>query len=683
LAEESRAIETEQERRERDAVERLETRPVELEPTSFEEGFTIKTVLGALFVGFLMMPGSIYLGLVVGQNLGPAAEWTTIILFTEVARRSFTTMRRQELYMIWYMAGALAGAAGGAALAGGPFAGLIWAQYVRQSPAVENFGLTHQIPTWWAPPLNSYAIAHRTFLHHDWAIPILLLVIYNVLGRMQWLGLGYVLFRTTSDTERLPFPFAAIAAQGATALAEVSQEKESWRWPVFSVGTMIGIVYGTIYVFIPILSGAVLTEPIMLIKIPFLDFTSNAEGVFPTGKFALGTDLGAILAGFIIPYPIVVGSFITSMFTNFVFSPTLYHLKGAALFHNWRPGMNLIQTEISTGIDLWMSVAIGVNVAIAMLGFYTIMKALARRAARGGAAERIRGQIPPGRGDYPMWAALTSWLFSALSYIVICHILINLHKPPDKQFPLWILVVFGLVWSPFNSYVSARLVGLTGYGVSIPYLGAATFILSGYKGVDIWFAPIPLYDLGGSAQKFREIELTGTRFISVVKVEIFMFGLILVCSFIFWWFFWRLGPIPSAAYPYAQIYWPLSVFNSALWWTATREKNPWLLSAIKPVVIGSSLGSAFVLYWILSAFRVPVMWFYGLIGGFGAATTGSIPTFIGAMLGRFYFARRFGMHRWQLYVPVLLAGYACGQGLVGMAGIALAIVLKSVRLLPY
>jgi hypothetical protein len=36
-----------------------------------------------------------------------------------------------------------------------------------------------------------------------------------------------------------------------------------------------------------------------------------------------------------------------------------------------------------------------------------------------------------------------------------------------------------------------------------------------------------------------------------------------------------------------------------------------------------------------------------------------------------------------LYVPVLLAGYACGQGLVGMSGIALAIVLKSVRLLPY
>ena len=40
-----------------------------------------------------MMPGAIYLGLVAGTSLGQAAEWTTIILFTEVARRSFVTLK--------------------------------------------------------------------------------------------------------------------------------------------------------------------------------------------------------------------------------------------------------------------------------------------------------------------------------------------------------------------------------------------------------------------------------------------------------------------------------------------------------------------------------------------------------------------------------------------------------------
>ncbi|MCJ7821675.1 MAG: hypothetical protein MUQ26_01095, partial [Armatimonadetes bacterium] len=96
----------------------LERRP-ELEPTEFKDGFTLKTVLGALFVAVLMMPGAIYLGLLVGQNLGPAGQWTTIILFTEVCRRSFTVLTRQELYMIYYMAGSINYMAGGLMLAGG------------------------------------------------------------------------------------------------------------------------------------------------------------------------------------------------------------------------------------------------------------------------------------------------------------------------------------------------------------------------------------------------------------------------------------------------------------------------------------------------------------------------------------------------------------------------------------
>ena len=102
----------------------LERRP-ELEPKEFRDGFTLKTVLGALFVAILMMPGAIYLGLLVGQNLGPAGQWTPIILFTEVCRRSFTVLTRQELYMIYYMAGSINYMIGGMMLAGGGLAGLL------------------------------------------------------------------------------------------------------------------------------------------------------------------------------------------------------------------------------------------------------------------------------------------------------------------------------------------------------------------------------------------------------------------------------------------------------------------------------------------------------------------------------------------------------------------------------
>jgi hypothetical protein len=651
----------------------------ELEPTEFQEGFTARTALGALFVGFIMMPGALYLGLLVGQELGPAAEWTTIILFTEVARRSFTPMRRQELYLIFYMAGALAAGGGGLALSGGPFASLIWAQYVRNSPAAVGFGIASEIPRWYAPPPDSPAIVNRTFLHPDWAIPILLLVIGQVLGRLQWIGLGYVLFRSTSDVERLPFPMAPVAAQGATALAEVTRDEESWRWPVFSVGSVIGLIYGTIYVLVPTVTGAMLPSPVQIIKIPFIDLTSNTEGIFPAAKIALGTDLGAILVGFILPFPIAAGQFITATFSNFFLTPTLYRTH-PGLFPSWRPGMNLIQTEIATNIDFWMSVGIGVAVSFAIVGFGQILSRYlrGRSEARQHALARRFVPPPPGRGDFPIWMALTAWLVSAVGSITVIHFLV-------PRFPLWILVVFGLVWSPLNSYISARLIGITTQPLRIPYLAQASFILSGYKGVDVWFAGVPLYDMGWAAQKFREIELTGTKFTSIIKAELFLFFLLLGCSFLFWSFFWKLGPIPSSSYPYAQTFWPLHSTMQLLWATATRggTEEQWLLQALKPKLMGIGLGGSVGLYAVLALARTPIMWFYGLANGFLTTTQGVIPVFLGAMLGRYYFRRRFGLHHWRLYAPVLLAGYAAGQGLMGMMGIACAIILKSIRVLPY
>ena len=51
----------------------------------FEPGFNIKTLWAALFVGFIMLPGAIYLGLVTGQSMAGGAEWVTLILFIEIA----------------------------------------------------------------------------------------------------------------------------------------------------------------------------------------------------------------------------------------------------------------------------------------------------------------------------------------------------------------------------------------------------------------------------------------------------------------------------------------------------------------------------------------------------------------------------------------------------------------------
>lgn len=170
-------------------------------PTRFRTGFTARTVAGAFFVGFIMMPGAIYMGLIAGTSLGAAAEWVTIILFSELARRSFSSLTRQEIYLIYYIAGGLAGVIGGTMLAGGPFGQLVWNQYLAQSPAAAGFGIAEHIPAWVAPPVGSDALVGRSFLHRAWIPPLVVLVASQVLSRVEWFTLGYILFRVTSDVE--------------------------------------------------------------------------------------------------------------------------------------------------------------------------------------------------------------------------------------------------------------------------------------------------------------------------------------------------------------------------------------------------------------------------------------------------------------------------------------------------
>src|SRR5438132_8407429 len=75
-------------------------------PDHWEDGFGVKAMIGGLFVGLIMTPASMYMQLVVGADIGPAAQWVTIILFIEVARRAFTILKRPEIFVLYYMAGA-------------------------------------------------------------------------------------------------------------------------------------------------------------------------------------------------------------------------------------------------------------------------------------------------------------------------------------------------------------------------------------------------------------------------------------------------------------------------------------------------------------------------------------------------------------------------------------------------
>ena len=341
----------------------------------FEPGFNIKTLWAALFVGFIMMPGAIYLGLVTGQSMAGGAEWVTLILFIEIAKRSFVRLRIQEVIILYWVAGGLVVMGGklgtGAELFGGPFGGLIWDQYLIQSPQAD--GLHQYIPDWVVPPRGSQALEGRSFMHPDWLKPIALLLTVIVMQKVNSLSLGYVLFRITNDIERLPYPLAAVQAGGATALAESSGPSQGWRWEVFSVGAFIGIIWGLFYVVIPTISGIFFTETVTILPIPFIDLTVSLKEMLPASIMGIGTDLGHVMVGFVLPFWIVVGSFAAAFLVNILVNPVLYAYD---VLHTWEPGMSAIPTQIANSFDFWLSFSIGGAVLVAVMGFAMVGKTL-------------------------------------------------------------------------------------------------------------------------------------------------------------------------------------------------------------------------------------------------------------------------------------------------------------------
>jgi len=651
----------------------------------FVDGFSWKTVIGALFIGFIMMPGSIYLGLIAGQGMGPAAEWVTIILFMEIARRSYQTLKKQELYLLYYIGASLTANVAGMALAGGPFAGLIWNTYVVHTPIAQALGITASIPAWVSPKPDSQAILGRTFFHADWLLPIGLLMFGQLFGRMTSWGLGYAVFRVTSDIERLPFPLAPIAAEGATALAESSSQKEGWRWRIFSIGAMMGVGWGALYVLLPSVTGLIFSQPITLVSIPFIDYTQNTQKILPGALTGIGTDPGAVLIGFLLPLPVVVGSFIASVGCHILINPILvnggvlqrFGVHGGILRH-WVSGTDMLQSQVVNSFDFWLSFGIGTSVVVAVIGIISVIRALAKANSQkqeGVAAPQF--SVPKGRGDVPVWIALLLFAIGTSAFIAMCHVLV-------PTFPTWILIFFGFVWTPIFSYINARMAGLAGSSVTIPYVREASFMLSHYNKVDIWFAPIPLNDYGYMAQNFKTVELTRTKFTSIIKAEALMLPIMLGCSLLFWSFIWKLAPIPSAQYPFAAKFWPVNAQTQALWYTANKTgQDNFLLKSISPTYIAYGGVAAILAYFATILGGLSPLFFYGLVAGTQTLPAYVIPQFIGGMLGRYYFQKRYGVENWRAFTPVLVAGYYCGMGLIGMAAVALALLSKSVSRLPF
>ncbi|MGI5820250.1 MAG: peptide transporter, partial [Armatimonadota bacterium] len=325
------------------------------------------------------------------------------------------------------------------------------------------------------------------------------------------------------------------------------------------------------------------------------------------------------------------------------------------------------------------SVSMGTAFAVAAIGIAGIVAHMHRnKKAESEGREREPGTFRgvPGRGDISLVLAIGMFLVSTAGYVLLCR-----HLVPDFSI-LWI-IFFGFFFTPLQSYVDARMRGLTGQWVSIPMVKEGVIILSGYKGIDIWFAPIPEFDHGFRAQQFRVLELTGNKVISLVKAEVLILPIVILCSVLYWEFIWRLAPVPSVNYPYAQKMWHLSALQRGLWLTATMTERSLFHRAFRWELVVGGFGFGVVIYSILAAMKMPTLLVYGMVRGLGNLPHSAFPQMLGALISQYYMIPRFGARRWKQYATVLSAGYACGMGLIGMGSVAIALIGQAVSQMPY
>jgi hypothetical protein len=647
----------------------------------YEDGFTWRTVLGALFICFVMLPGIIFMGLMIGQDLGTAAEWVTIILFVEISRRAFITLRKQELYILKYTATQLSHIAGGMALGGGMFAWLIWQRYMRNSEAFHSFGIAHEVADWVAPYGDAaYAPFHDTV----WWPAITVMVLGMLLSKFTQLSLGYIAFKATAEMENLPFPLAPVHAEGAIALAETSQDKHKsgYRRSCFSMGVIMGAAFGVLYIAVPTLTSALFGKPVQLLPIPFLDLTTTFENWLPGGTIGISLNLALLFIGFVLPWRVVVGMFVTAITVQVILNPILQRMGHLP---TWAPGKDAIETHVATQIDVYLSVGIGTSFAIAVIGILGAVRAWIKHKRgtedpdkKGGFQLEKLWARDKERGDPPFWVALAVWVAASIGFVFLSNYLINTGLPPEERFSIWWLAGFAFIFTPLNTYINARLSGIAGQHAGIPFITEAAIFTSRFKGVNIWFAPMPIHNYGQMADLFKETQLTRTRFTSILKAELLVFPLMILASYLFWSYISGLGPIPSDDYPYVQKFWPQFAQMKALWAASMQEGQSLLFEALKPLVIGLALAVALGMFGVFSFFGISAQYIYGGLGAMAAYPHNAIMIFAGALLGRFFFARKFGKEKWTNYTPILTVGFMAGMGLTGMFSIALNFLWTSI-----
>lgn len=637
-----------------------------------------------VYASLCLLPVVLYMSMLTGLVSGFSA-YVGILLFSEIMRISGQKLKTQEVFLLYYL---LAYASGWA-----PFYDYAYRRYFVESPITYMFTdpfsgepVPKVVPEWWAPPFGSsyYNIpgGYSALLNEYLLVPILLGIIGYIIWWLTEASLALIISQIYLEAEPLPFPLAQIDADMIMTLSE----RDTKRMLPLIMGGVIGAIWGFVLYAWPFISANVSGIAVSIVPIPWVDLGNVMERFMPGALFGIATDLTAFFSGFFLPTSLVIqmvaGSLGIWVVGNWLTARGFLSAYFPRWSAEWTSGMPISLVYQRSYLWVWASIQVGIIFSVGIIPIVlrakTIYSSLKSLMKLGEAGRRY--------GTLPLPILLAMFFAGTGMSIVIFHILV-------PEFPIWLGAAFSIGWSFIYALSNARAIGTTGSqipvqfspiqgatGLATPMFWNGVVLATGYSKPDVWFcAPYIRGDwAAGWVQNLKVAKLTKTRFFDLFKGILIITPLVWIMSFVYVGFFWQMAPIPSSAYPWTAIQWPVQVISSNLWISRSLE-------IFKPdLLIGAFVGmSIFGLVGELLLTRVFPFSMIGIATGMFTLPPFSIATLASNLFGRFVLTRLLGRERWNSIRAALCAGIALGEGIMIGIGISIVLIYKSMWVLPF
>jgi hypothetical protein len=623
------------------------------ETVLYRSGLTRWTLIAIFYSAVVMLPVTLYTTLVAGASVSAGivqgAQFMTVLLFTELARILGKPLTKQEVFIIYTTTTAMGVEAF--------WLEFLFNAYLRTSPIMKGFNI---VPPWFiAPPIHSQALLTRNFMHPDWFPIFSIFVTVNILARLVELSLGLLAAQLYVEVERLPFPLAEVDAQAVATLAEGDLS----RMRPFVLSSLVGASYGLLLYGVSTISLAITGVKLTLIPFPWIDMNSIVELALPGGSFGVATSLVPFATGIVIPSSVAIAQGVSGILV-YLFGNAL--LQKLGVFRGWLPGMNVSLCWQRSILDFWASAIIGASIAAG------ITPTLIRRRYFIEAFKTL-AHLPSGfreAGYLPLWAILAMYICSTISIIGI-----TLWLVPSFIPYLWVLILISPVWSFLATLVSSRSIGLSGVPLNVPFVKEGALIALPYSNTDIWFAPLYVGAGGIWVHRIAVAKRTQTNISSVIMAYFISLPIQMVMGFIYLSSFWKMAPIPSNFYPATAIEWPVRATWLGLW--ATKQ-----IAILDPMLLVESLILGVVSSLAIEYFKLPLS-FIGFVLGMSQPVPYSVSILVGALIVKNIIVKAFGREWFERNKSVIVAGLALGEGLSAGISAIVALVAKSLWILPY